>query len=153
MRVKLMLSRQPNIPATPPNSTVSSLPVDLSRRVLRNSSIASTICPNGGRWVFIQDQQNNLRTLQRSHQSSSWIFSPNTTIPSNAKPGTPLSVSCIELASGMPVGNWVSSESGALVRNQSSLVQSDTAFPSKVLTINRFRSCFLMNPTISARAS
>ena len=78
-------------------SLMSNLTSELSQRIMLNTSIASTTCPNGDRWVFIQDQRNDIRAAQRTSQSSVWQVTTNTTIPSTAKPGSPLGASCVQL--------------------------------------------------------
>ena len=70
---------------------------ELSERIMLNTSIASTTCPNGDRWVFMQDQRNNVRAAQRASQSSAWQITTNVTIPSTAKPGSPLGASCVQI--------------------------------------------------------
>ena len=68
-----------------------------SQRMRLNTSIASTTCPNGDRWVFVQDQRNSIRAARRTSQSSVWQITPNMTIPSTAKPGSPLGASCVQV--------------------------------------------------------
>ena len=78
-------------------SPITNSTFELSERIMLNTSIASTTCPNGDRWVFMQDQQNNVRAALRTSQSSAWQITTNATIPSTAKPGSPLGASCVQI--------------------------------------------------------
>lgn len=79
----------------------SSVPNQLSATVLANTSIATTICPGGDRLLFFQDVCGKLRVAQRSVDSD-WAIRPNDTIPSNARLGTALSASCVNIPVGLP---------------------------------------------------
>ena len=104
-----MISRAFSQPASPSSSPSSSPPtppksnltVDLSQRILLNTPIACAICPTGDRWLFFQDQKNNVRAAIQS-PGSTWNFHTST-IPSTARPGSPLSASCITLSSSSTV--------------------------------------------------
>ena len=65
--------------------------------VLSNTSLAAASCPNGDRWVFLQDTQGNVRGCQYSISSSKWSVLPNTTIPTTANLGSPLGASCEDI--------------------------------------------------------
>ncbi|MCJ1435908.1 hypothetical protein MMC27_005284 [Xylographa pallens] len=82
----------------PPTSsaTGSSVP----HTILRNTSIASTTCPNGDRWIFFQDISGSIRQAQYPSDVATWRVASNGTIPSIPRAGTPLSATCVEVTSG-----------------------------------------------------
>ena len=97
-----------NNPSIPSNSSTTP---DLSPTILSNTSIAATICPNGDRFVFFQDTKGMLRVAQWSTDSD-WAVRSNDTIPSNARLGTSLSASCVNI----PVGLGADVNPGRFVR-------------------------------------
>ncbi|KAL9115552.1 MAG: hypothetical protein Q9187_007294, partial [Circinaria calcarea] len=85
-------------PSPPPqcgNSTDGTS--DLSQVVLRNTSIASATCLNGDRWVFFQDTNGYIRGAQYFLSASTWTVTSNRTIEAEAKIGTPLGASCVDI--------------------------------------------------------
>ena len=93
-------------PSTSPQSANSTDGAsDLSRVVLRNTSIASATCLNGDRWVFIQDKNGNIRGAQYSLSASTWSVTSNQTIEADAKIGTPLSASCVDIPASVAAGS------------------------------------------------
>lgn len=68
--------------------------------ILSNTSIAATICPNGDRFLFFQDIKGIIRVAQSSSDSN-WAVRPNNTVPSNARIGTSLSASCVNIPVGL----------------------------------------------------
>ena len=89
----------------PPNSNSTAVPqpqpptppIEPSKRFLDDTAIASTICPDGERWVFVQNADGIVRGASTS--SSTWTFTTNTTIETYVKTNSPLDAACIEYPS------------------------------------------------------
>ncbi|MCJ1290002.1 hypothetical protein MMC34_001537 [Xylographa carneopallida] len=78
--------------------TASSLPSSPKfHTILENTSIASTTCPNGDRWIFFQDTSGSIRQAQYPADGTIWRVASNGTIPSIPRAGTPLSATCVEV--------------------------------------------------------
>lgn len=104
-------------PPSPQSANSTDGMSDLSRVVLRNTSIASATCLNGDRWVFLQDTNGNIRGAQYSLSASTWSITSNQTIEADAKIGTPLSASCVDIPASVAAGSQFLPP-GLLVRKQ-----------------------------------
>ncbi len=107
---RLIGPSHPDSAETPPNSppittNSSTVTKDTIPIVLNGTSLAAASCPNGDRWVFLQDVQGNVRGCQYSVSSSNWSVLPNTTIPATAKLGSPLGASCEDIEAGLSSPN------------------------------------------------
>ncbi|MCJ1320299.1 hypothetical protein MMC15_005637 [Xylographa vitiligo] len=85
---------QASSPQPPASSATGSAD---SQTILRNTSIASTTCPNGDRWIFFQDTSGSIRQAQYLAGGATWRVASNGTIPSVPRAGTPLSATCVEV--------------------------------------------------------
>ncbi|CAD6591448.1 MAG: hypothetical protein ASARMPREDX12_005172 [Alectoria sarmentosa] len=115
------------IPSITPNSSTGTQ--DLTPIIVNNTSIAAASCPNGDRWVFLQDIQGNVRGCQYSVSSSTWSVLPNTTIPTTAKLGSALGASCEDVSASLSSPNLYSGRYiSVLYLNASHDVISQTTF-------------------------
>ena len=73
--------------------------------VLKNTSLAAASCPNGDRWLFLQDTQGNVRGCSYSVSLAKWTVLPNTAIPTTAKLGSALGASCEDIPASLSSGN------------------------------------------------
>ena len=98
-----------------PSTTSNSSKVQaFASTLLDNTSLAAASCPNGDRWVFLQDTQGNVRGCLYSISSSKWTVLPNTTIPTTAKLGSALGASCEDIPASLSSSGIL--DSGRYVR-------------------------------------
>ena len=100
----------------PPSSPPTLLPQP-KYKLMQNTSIAATYCPNGDRWVFMQDDGGNIQAAQYLHSVSLWNITSSHYNFTNAILGTALSATCVNTLDlnaschanyGLPLGQYVS---------------------------------------------
>ena len=99
----------------PPKPSVPSVDDYSQQRLLANSSIAATTCPNGDRWIFVQGAEGSIHAATflgfMNHWNASFDDYYNLT---TARMGSPLSASCAEIGGDI---NYPPIQPGQYVRS------------------------------------
>ena len=112
---------QTSAPENSPNSHSS---------LLKNSSLATVTCPNGKRWLFVQNSKGNLQAVEYSSSASKWNTSTTYLEFPNAAPATPMTASCVNISDNL--NNNGSLQLGQYVSHLHTLLPSSIRVSRKI---------------------
>ena len=69
--------------------------------LLKDSSLTTVTCPNGQRWLFVQNAKGNIQAVEYSSSASKWNTSTIYPEFSNAAPRTPMTASCVNISDNL----------------------------------------------------